>query len=69
MEIENWIDDIDEDLYLSLKMMVDLYTLIHRKDVNHTILYVSRFLIKNNNDVIGMFSIYQRVKEIYLIVY
>lgn len=45
-------------------MLVDLYILISRINVNLTISYDSEFLIKNDNDVICIFSIHQRI-EVY----
>lgn len=39
-----------------------------KKDVNLTILCDSEFLIKNDNNVIYMFSIHQGVKEIHFFV-
>lgn len=44
---EYWIDNADEDLYLYVKMMVELYKLIDKRDVNLTILCGNDFFIKN----------------------
>lgn len=51
-----------------MKMVVDLNKLIGKRDMNLTISCGSEFFIKNDNDVICIFSTYQGVEEIYLFV-
>ena len=65
-----WIDNVDKDLYSYLKIITDLYEIIDKKNIKRTIISCgNEFFIKNDNDVIYIFStcIKELRKYIYLL--